>query len=74
MHEKRLKKGWSEENKEMIIINWGVWYYTFVKSSKRSDPKVESIAWGKNESNLKLLKDKILQVKISCCLILCFFL
>ena len=46
----------------MIIINWGVWYYTFVTSGKKNDSKVYSIAWGKNDSNLKLLKDKMLQV------------
>ena len=46
----------------MIIINWGVWYYTFVTSGKKSDSKVYSITWGKSESNLKLLKDKTLQV------------
>ena len=32
-------------------------------SGKKSNPNVYSIGWGKNESNLKLLKDKILQVK-----------
>ena len=63
MHEKRLEFSWSEENKEMIITNSGVWYYTFVTSGKKSNPNVYSIGWGKNESNLKLLKDKILQVK-----------
>ena len=40
MHEKRLEFSWSAENKEMIIVNWGVWYYTFVTSGKKSDPKV----------------------------------
>ena len=39
MHEIRLEFSWLEGNKEMITINWGVWYNTFVTSGKKSDPK-----------------------------------
>ena len=41
-------------------INWRAWYYTFGKFDKKSDPKF--LLEEKKESNLKLLKEKILQV------------
>ena len=44
----------------MIIIDWGAWY--FGTSGKKKMIQKFSVAWGKSESNLKLLKDKIPQV------------
>ena len=56
MHEKRLELSWWKENREMIIINWGAWYFTFGTSCKKKWSKsLEYCLRKKWKSNIKLL-------------------
>ena len=64
LHEKRCDFSWWEDKKKMTIINWGALYYSFGTSSKnyKVAQNFRVSLDGKMETNLKLLKDKILYV------------
>lgn len=58
--EKLSKFSWKED-KEIAIINWGAFYYTFGKSGIKYDKSQDWVLLDeKQKSNLKFLKDKIL--------------
>ena len=54
MYDKRLEFSWWEDNKEMTVINWGVWYCTFGTSGKKKESKSLECRLMKKQKQFKI--------------------